>query len=141
MDAPPLRDAIVMNIGDLMQRWTNDTLKSTLHRVGLPPPADLDSSHYDNNNNSHDNNNNNSSSSSNGDNNNNNNKNTTNDDKGSDDVNGMTRERYSIPYFVSPEGPTVVECLDTCVSEARPRRHEPIVWNDYMRMRAAMQYE
>lgn len=122
MDAPPLRDAIVMNIGDLMQRWTNDTLKSTLHRVGLPPPAGLDSSHHNNNSN-------------------NNNQNTTNDAKGSDDVNGMTRERYSIPYFVSPEGPTVVECLDTCVSEARPRRHEPIVWNDYMRMRAAMQYE
>lgn len=35
--ADPVKDAIVMNIGDLLMRWTNDDLKSTLHRVELPP--------------------------------------------------------------------------------------------------------
>ncbi|MBN9434104.1 MAG: isopenicillin N synthase family oxygenase [Bosea sp.] len=35
---PALPDSFVINIGDLMQRWTNDRWKSTLHRVAVPPP-------------------------------------------------------------------------------------------------------
>ncbi|KAJ8077579.1 hypothetical protein PM082_002011 [Marasmius tenuissimus] len=30
---PPIRGAAVFNISDLLMRWSNDTLKSTLHRV------------------------------------------------------------------------------------------------------------
>ncbi|KAI4118484.1 MAG: hypothetical protein LQ345_001477 [Seirophora villosa] len=40
IDAKPLQDAIVLNVGDLLQRWSNDTLKSSLHRVTLPPRQD-----------------------------------------------------------------------------------------------------
>ncbi|KAM3417322.1 hypothetical protein BST61_g5574 [Cercospora zeina] len=40
MPATPLKNACVMNVGDLLMRWTNDMLKSTLHRVTLPPLAD-----------------------------------------------------------------------------------------------------
>ncbi|KAI9680044.1 MAG: hypothetical protein M1817_005060 [Caeruleum heppii] len=36
----PIPGAIVLNIGDLLQRWSNDILKSTLHRVTLPPLQD-----------------------------------------------------------------------------------------------------
>lgn len=36
----PIEDALVMNIGDLMMRWSNDTLLSTMHRVTLPPMQD-----------------------------------------------------------------------------------------------------
>ncbi|KAG8529083.1 uncharacterized protein KY384_005718 [Bacidia gigantensis] len=103
IDVPPLPDApdaLVMNIGDLMMRWSNDTLKSTVHRVNLPPRQDR----------------------------------FTGDDR-------MTRERYSIPYFVSPKGEHMVECLPSCIDEKHPAKYDPIRWNDYMLMRASMQYQ
>lgn len=34
---PAIPGSFVINIGDLMQRWTNDRWKSTLHRVVVPP--------------------------------------------------------------------------------------------------------
>ena len=37
--APPIPGTIVVNVGDAMQRWTNDRLSSTLHRVSLPVGA------------------------------------------------------------------------------------------------------
>ncbi|KAI9834234.1 MAG: hypothetical protein M1819_003072 [Sarea resinae] len=35
--APPVDGAIIVNIGDFLMRWSNDNLKSTLHRVRAPP--------------------------------------------------------------------------------------------------------
>jgi isopenicillin N synthase-like dioxygenase len=34
--APPIPNTVIVNLGDLMQRWTNDVFCSTRHRVGLP---------------------------------------------------------------------------------------------------------
>ncbi|KDN63518.1 putative thymine dioxygenase [Colletotrichum sublineola] len=34
---PHIPGTIVVNIGDFMQRWSNDTLRSTMHRVRAPP--------------------------------------------------------------------------------------------------------
>jgi isopenicillin N synthase-like dioxygenase len=33
INAKPIPNTFVVNIGDLMQRWTNDQFKSTIHRV------------------------------------------------------------------------------------------------------------
>ena len=37
IDAPAIADTFILNIGDLLMRWTNDRLISTLHRVAVPP--------------------------------------------------------------------------------------------------------
>jgi isopenicillin N synthase-like dioxygenase len=42
--APYIPGTIVVNIGDFLQRWSNDTLKSTLHRVRAPPLIEVDDS-------------------------------------------------------------------------------------------------
>ena len=37
VDVPIVDDCLIVNIGDLLARWTNDTWVSTLHRVVNPP--------------------------------------------------------------------------------------------------------
>ncbi|OTA89218.1 hypothetical protein M434DRAFT_398730 [Hypoxylon sp. CO27-5] len=101
IDATPMKDALVMNVGDLLMRWSNDFLKSTLHRVTLPPIQDKKLQ-----------------------------------------VNGksLTRPRYSIPYFVSPDPNAAVECLSVCTDERHPIKYEPVLQEEYRRMRARGQY-
>lgn len=45
LSAPPIEYAVVINTGDLMQRWTNDVYKSNPHRV-KQPAASRDKSRY-----------------------------------------------------------------------------------------------
>lgn len=40
IDAIPIPDTIVINAGDLLARWSNDNIKSTMHRVVEPPPKE-----------------------------------------------------------------------------------------------------
>jgi isopenicillin N synthase-like dioxygenase len=37
VDATPIEDTCVVNAGDLLARWSNDLIKSTIHRVVEPP--------------------------------------------------------------------------------------------------------
>lgn len=37
VDATPIPGTVVINAGDLLSRWSNDTIKSTMHRVVQPP--------------------------------------------------------------------------------------------------------
>ena len=37
LDVQPRENAIVINAGDLLARWSNDTIRSTVHRVVEPP--------------------------------------------------------------------------------------------------------
>ena len=39
VDVPTVPGGLVINLGDLMRRWTNDKWSSTLHRVVNPPAA------------------------------------------------------------------------------------------------------
>ncbi len=39
LDVPAAPDTFVVNIGDSLARWTNDTWVSTMHRVVNPPPS------------------------------------------------------------------------------------------------------
>jgi len=36
---PPIPNSIVLNAGDFLKRWANDTIRSTMHRVEAPPGA------------------------------------------------------------------------------------------------------
>ncbi|KAL1303024.1 hypothetical protein AAFC00_003337 [Neodothiora populina] len=99
IDATPMQGALIMNVGDLLMRWSNDQLKSTMHRVTLPPLSDRFEGEQ-----------------------------------------RLTRARYSIPYFVSPDENSVVECLPACTSAAEPVKYEATNWGEYRRMRAALQY-
>ncbi|KKY37670.1 putative thymine dioxygenase [Diaporthe ampelina] len=100
VDATPMKGALIMNVGDLLMRWSNDYLKSTLHRVTLPPVMK----------------------------------------EQPEGGKGLTRARYSIPYFVSPDPESIIECLPACASGQNPAKYPPVLQDDYRRLRAKLQY-
>lgn len=99
--APYIPGTAVVNIGDLLMRWSNDDLRSTLHRVRAPPLVEVDDN---------------------------------------PSAGRMTRPRYSIPYFMSPDRDSVIECLPGCFGPDRPKKYEPITSRDYIDMRMNATY-
>lgn len=54
----------------------------------------------------------------------------------------MTRERYSIPYFVVPDESAPIETLRHCLSAEKPAKYAPIEsYRQYRLMRGNVQYE
>jgi isopenicillin N synthase-like dioxygenase len=41
-DVTPIEGTVIVNAGDLLARWSNDTIRSTIHRVVEPPLKDGD---------------------------------------------------------------------------------------------------
>ncbi|KAM0275102.1 hypothetical protein ACHAQH_007539 [Verticillium albo-atrum] len=46
VDATPIPGTVVVNAGDLLARWSNDTIKSTVHRVVEPPNKGVEGEVY-----------------------------------------------------------------------------------------------
>ncbi len=47
-------------------------------------------------------------------------------------ANTSDKPRIAVPFFVSPEGSTLVRCLDTCQGADNPPRYEPVVAEEYV---------
>jgi len=94
--APPVAGSIMVNAGDFLQRWSNDIIRSTVHRVRAPPGLTI--------------------------------------------KDGMTPDRYSIPYFCSADMSAVVDCIPGTYSEERPKRYEPCSASQYIMKRLAASY-
>jgi len=84
----PTPGALVINIGDMIQVWSNDRYRAALHRVVTNP----------------------------------------------------TRDRYSVPFFLSPSYETTYAPLPTTVTPERPARYRPIQWREFRTLRAAGDY-
>ncbi|KAI9058365.1 thymine dioxygenase [Trametes sanguinea] len=94
INVPPVPGTVVINAGDFLQRWSNDQIRSALHRVRAPPGM----------------------------------------------KDGMTPERYSMPYFCCTDFDLTVDCLPGTYSETNPKKYEPITAGEYIQQRLAALY-
>lgn len=89
IEATPIEDTFVLNVGDMLARWTNDRFVSTPHRV----------------------------------------------------VNGSSRDRYSLPYFLDPGMDATIECLPTCTDAQHAQLYAPVRYGDYLMERLDKNYD
>lgn len=109
----PVEDAVLVNVGDLLARWSNNRWRATVHRVGAPSSL-LSEGNV-----------------SRGE--------STRQDIAR--VGDMVPQRYSIPFFAAPDPDVVIEALPGCWSEEKPRLYESVTVKEYVQMRMAALYE
>lgn len=104
VDVKPVPGAIVMNSGDLLTRWSNDLIRSTLHRVVEPPRPDRGRSHP------------------------------TEDEAGTEgDGEDIYPARYSVAYFCNPNFDGWIEALPgTYGGERGEKKYEGVESRDYL---------
>ncbi|KAK4950593.1 hypothetical protein LTR66_007637 [Elasticomyces elasticus] len=107
----PVKDTVLVNVGDLLMRWSNDLLRSTVHRV-VAPPSDRPNGDARGENGGE-------------------------DESGEEE---MTKARYSIPFFATADPDTVIEALPGTWGEERPKRYESMTAWEYVQMRMAALY-
>ena len=109
---PPVDGAVLVNIGDLMERWSNGRWKSTVHRVVAPPLAASASNGPD--------------------------AATKRDSKADEEI---CPDRYSIPFFATADPDTVIDALPGCWGDGKPKLYDPVTAEGYVQMRMATLYE
>ncbi len=82
--AAPAPDEIVINVGDMLQRLTNNRLRSTTHRVVNPPRE------------------------------------------------RMHEPRFSMPFFMHPQGSMSLACLSSCIDDAHPKAYDDMTAGQYL---------
>jgi len=103
VDVSPKRGAFIVNLGDMLERWTNGLYRSTVHRVLIRESSTLTTSII-----------------------------TTKSFGGDSAVETTTSgDRYSIPFFYEPNFDTEVRCLDACCKDREPL-YPPIVSGEYL---------
>lgn len=119
IDVPPVQGAIVVNSGDLLARWSNDLIRSTMHRVVEPPRRDGRDAFGEA-------------------------KKTVNaKESGSDGESGVTKypPRYSVAYFCNPDFDDWIEALPgTWEGEKGGKRYEGVNSGDYLAGRLEATY-
>lgn len=116
-----VENAVLLNVGDLMARWSNDRWRSTVHRVGLPPPKTMRIPGPGVN---------------------------TEGQRSEGKVveleeeeGAVVPERYSIPFFATANMDTVVEALPGTWSEDNPKKYEAVTAWEYVQKRMAALYD
>ena len=84
----PRRDALVINIGDIVQVWSNDQYVAALHRV----------------------------------------------------IASAEKERFSIPFFLSPDYRANYAPVPTMITDEQPARYKPINWGEFRKLRGDGDY-
>lgn len=114
VDVKPLEGAIVLNSGDLLARWSNDIIRSTLHRVVEPPRKEEEEEEGEKG-----------------------------EGGGRDDV-GEDRfypARYSVAYFCNPDFDRWIEALPgTFGGEKGPKKYEGVNSWEYLIDRLSATY-
>jgi isopenicillin N synthase-like dioxygenase len=87
IDAIAAPDELMINVGDMLSRHTNNRLKSTIHQV-VNPPKEL-----------------------------------------------WGKSRYSIPFFMHPVSSMPLNCLESCIDEAHPKKFEDITAGEFLKER------